>query len=81
MKTKTLSAKPVSAGTRPAAKKSLPTKAKRPVAKKAARTRANLPVLHAVSATTIGGFQVFGTLVSPKHVTPQQIAEAVASID
>ncbi len=75
MKASGIKDSPKTAGTKLAAKKAAPRQ------KKVVRAGAVAPAPQVVSATTKGGYQVFGSMVSPKHVTLEQIAEAIASID
>lgn len=54
---------------------------KAPAAKKAVPVKLNLSGDRVVAGTANGGFLVFGSLVKPKHMTIQQIADAVADLD
>jgi hypothetical protein len=61
---------------KPAAKK------KAPAPRKAAAAAVDQHVSrHVMTGTAAGGFEVFGTLVQPKHVTRQQVLGAFADLD
>lgn len=67
--------------TEPAAKKASAKSGNRTAAKKAPPATGAKVLVKVVSTTLSGGYQVFGSPIRPKHVTPQAILEAVAAVD